>query len=209
MLPIVFADGQMELTNQDGEAMAIPPEDSAALMEGIMLHRKGLACLNLTVTASQEPNVSSLAASSSSQGKLPHEVSSAPTTAKKVGTIVTDAGSLTESSHADGDIEGLGAMIAGGHEEHKVNFTPKESSDGKQCIMDAMQVDPPTNEVVTEVAEPESRTDGANVAPAVGTAGKPESAVTPRDGDDHLGGDTETAGRSSKGKGKLKISEFP
>lgn len=36
---------QIELTNQDGEAMAIPTEDSAALMEGIMLHRKGLAFL--------------------------------------------------------------------------------------------------------------------------------------------------------------------
>ena len=36
---------QIELTNQDGEAMAIPAEDSAALMEGMMLHRQGLACV--------------------------------------------------------------------------------------------------------------------------------------------------------------------
>eukprot|EP00903_Cladosiphon_okamuranus_P008425 g8098.t1 len=39
---------EIELTNQDGEAMAIPPEDSAALMEGMMLHRQGLACMAKT-----------------------------------------------------------------------------------------------------------------------------------------------------------------
>lgn len=36
---------QIELTNQDGEAISIPAEDSAALMEGMMLHRQGLACV--------------------------------------------------------------------------------------------------------------------------------------------------------------------
>lgn len=43
--PISWACSKIELTNQHGEAMSIPAEDSAALMEGMMLHRSALACV--------------------------------------------------------------------------------------------------------------------------------------------------------------------
>lgn len=43
-----FACSKIELTNQHGEAMSIPAEDSVALMEGMMLHRSALACVALT-----------------------------------------------------------------------------------------------------------------------------------------------------------------
>lgn len=46
--PISSPWSKIELTNQHGEAMSIPAEDSAALMEGMMLHRSALACVALT-----------------------------------------------------------------------------------------------------------------------------------------------------------------
>ncbi len=49
---------KIELTNQDGEAMAIPREDSAALMEGMMLHRQGLARMARTRTQAAATNTS-------------------------------------------------------------------------------------------------------------------------------------------------------
>ncbi|CAN0304018.1 unnamed protein product, partial [Ectocarpus sp. 12 AP-2014] len=60
---------EIELTNQDGEAMAIPPDDSAALMEGMMLHRQGLACLRRarnTTPSRRSPGAAAAAAAAAS-----------------------------------------------------------------------------------------------------------------------------------------------
>lgn len=117
---------QIELTNQDGEAIAIPPEDSAALMEGIMLHKKGLTCLKI-LRAKNVPSAKSPFAprekligrereTSRSRGKI-----SPPSVAGRSRTSNRGSSKEPKATAAGETAEGLDDGAAGGVEERKQN----------------------------------------------------------------------------------------
>lgn len=105
----------MELTNQNGEAMAIPAEDSAALMEGVMLHRKGLACVARFATVTEE--VSAAAATtaiSTAQNKKPRRQPFAPQSGAGTsapGARGTSAGKRDAENDAPATIDGIADAV--------------------------------------------------------------------------------------------------
>lgn len=127
---------KIELTNQDGEAMAIPREDSAALMEGMMLHRQGLARMarirtqtaathtsaDTTTTAAATPAAAATAAPDGVHAKKarrrplspPRAAAAAPAKADDANVAASPATAAKNSTGSSGSTDAVGIGKSGG-----------------------------------------------------------------------------------------------
>lgn len=133
--------------------MAIPAEDSAALMEGMMLHRKGLACISRMGMPASSASAPTMAPSASTPPlTTPDQVSPNDQTRPISATTIT----FQESGEVLGtEKEGSGSVFSAvdncgdekrsGWEEQKESMPQAEGSgDGKKTTTDGLEHSAPT-----------------------------------------------------------------
>lgn len=202
----------MELTNQDGEAMAIPAEDSAALMEGIMLHRRGLACVARVGTAT-DAAATAAATALRATNKTPHRQPLGPqpggaTPAAEAASTATVDRVIGNDEQEHVDRAGEEALKSpdgerSGWEERKESMPQeKEKQDRGGEAGDGMQVDAGAQEPGAMAASGIEEGVGGDVSVSGEASeravapGKDDALVTKSDG--------HKSDPKGKGKGKLK-----
>lgn len=175
--------------------MAIPEEDSRALMEGMMLHRKGLACVARTDTAAAA-SAAAAAAAVSAQNKRPRHQPGAPPAATTNNNATTSGTRNKQEGRLDGAAED-GFERPGneqsGWEEHKENM-PQEGGEDLDGQRGHAAAGDPDAVPATGGVEKLDETSASTVASGADDSRATFERQAGADGD-------------AKGKGKLKPGE--
>lgn len=192
------------MTNQDGEALAIPQEDSAALMEGIMLHRQGLSCLQHMGRALP----ATIAPPSPAANTLEHVASpydeaegTDPTTASQPSGIPSSPHTRTSRERqADDTSQASTASSPPGSVEEQKSSEPQEKigSDRERSEDDAKVDQSAEQSPVAACSEGQSRETGGEFAEGKGGVDPAEEVTS---------GTRPTARKVGKGKGKVTDGE--